>query len=218
MARRIRALTVDRVADLPDPCCSCAMWELGGRAAPSCDSAHEREELRAWVEDVRAEWGECGRIVYENGETLGFVKYAPPRFFPQVISMPSGPPDSDSVLIACLRVVDDARDAALGKVLLQATLRDLVMRREKAVEAYAVTRPLERDRTPLMSVEFLLRQGFAVARPHPVHPLMRLELKSLAAWTDNVEAVLDALQLPLRVRDRVPAPLVSPSKTEGARR
>lgn len=218
MARRIRTLTTERVADLPDPCSSCALWEIGGHAIPRCEPAHEREELAAWVEDVRAEWGECGRVAYEAGEALGFVKYAPARFFPQVISMPSGPPDADAVLLACLRVMDDARDAGLGKVLLQAALRDLVTRREKAVEAYAVTSPLERERTPLMSVEFLLRQGFAVARPHPVYPLMRLELKSLATWTDNVEAVLDALQLPLRVRERVPAPLVNPSKTEGPSR
>ena len=47
---------------------------------------------------------------------------------------------------------------------------------------------------------------------------MRLELKSLASWTENVEAVLDALQLPRRVRERVPAPLVSPAETEGTRR
>jgi hypothetical protein len=69
-----------------------------------------------------------------------------------------------------------------------------------------------------MTVEFLLRQGFSVAHPHPVYPLMRLELKALASWTDNVEAVLDALQLPRRMRERIPAPLVNPSETEGSRR
>ena len=36
---------------------------------------------------------------------------------------------------------------------------------------------------------------------------MRLEMKSLAAWTDNVEAVLESLQLPVLRRERVPAPL-----------
>jgi GNAT superfamily N-acetyltransferase len=163
---------------------------------------------------VRAEWGECGRVAYENGEPLGFVKYAPGRFFPQVISMPSGPPDNDAVLIACIHVMPEAADAGLGKVLMQAALRDLVSRGEKAVEAYGTTQHLDRERSPLMSVEFLLRQGFSVARPHPVYPLMRLELKSLAKWTDSIEAVLDALQIPLR-RERVPAPLVSPSKSEG---
>jgi len=218
MARRMRTLTVERVGDLPEPCSACAVWELGGRSGPNCQAADDRAAFEAWVEDVRAQWGECGRIAYENGEPLGFVKYAPARFFPQVVSMPSGPPNHDAVLIACLHVDSDVRDVGLGKVLLQAALRDLVTRGEKAVEAYAATQTVDRERTPLMSVEFLLRQGFSVARPHPVYPLMRLELKSIASWTDNVEAVLDALQLPLRVRERVPAPLVNPSKTEGPAR
>jgi GNAT superfamily N-acetyltransferase len=218
VARRIRTLTVDRVGDLPDPCSTCAFWELGGRRSATCETVSQRAQLEDWVENVRADWGECGRVAYENGEPLGFVKYAPPRYFPQVISMPSGPPDNDAVLIACLHVISDSRDVGLGKVLLQATLRDLVSRGEKAVEAYAATAAVERERTPLMTVEFLLRQGFSVARPHPVYPIMRLELKSLASWTENVEAVLDALQLPRRVRERVPAPLVSPAETEGTRR
>jgi GNAT superfamily N-acetyltransferase len=218
VARRMRTLTVERVGDLPDPCSTCALWELGGHRHPTCEPAEQRARLEEWVENVRAEWGECGRVVYENGEPLGFVKYAPPRFFPQVITMPSGPPDNDAVLIACVHVIADSRDVGLGKVLLQAALRDLVSRGEKAVEAYAATAAVERERTPLMTVEFLLRQGFSVARPHPVYPIMRLELKSLASWTDNVEAVLDALQLPRRVRERVPAPLVSPAEQEGPRR
>jgi GNAT superfamily N-acetyltransferase len=194
------------------------MWETGGKSGPTCQRTADRAELESWVESVRAQWGECGRIAYENGEPLGFVKYAPGRFFPQVVSMPSGPPDNDAVLIACLHVTSVARDAGLGKVLLQAALRDLVGRGEKAVEAYAAAESVDRERSPLMSIEFLLRQGFTVARPHPVYPLMRLELKSLATWTESVEAVLDAIQLPLRVRERVPAPLANPSKTEGPAR
>ena len=214
MARRMRRLTVERVGDLPEPCSSCALWETGGHGAPVCEPAHARRELEQWVEGVRAQWGECGKVAYENKEPLGFVKYAPGRFFPQVVSMPSGPPDNDAVLIACIHVTPEAADAGLGKVLLQAALRDLVSRGEKAVEAYGSSQQVDRDRSPLMSVEFLLRQGFSVARPHPVYPLMRLELKALVTWTESVEAVLDALQIPLR-RERVPTPLVNPSRSEG---
>ena len=217
MARRIRVLTVERLRDLPDPCSSCAMWERGRHPAPACEPAKEREALARWVEDVRADWGECGRVAYENGEPLGFVKYAPPRYFPQVASMPSGPPDDDAVLIACLHVMADVRNRGLGKVLLQAALRDLVSRGEKFVEAYAATEAADRERTPLMTVEFLLRQGFSVVRPHPVYPLMRLELKMLVSWTENIEAVLDALQVSRRVGERVPAPLVNPAKIEESR-
>lgn len=213
MARRIRPLTVERVGDLPDPCSCCALWELSGTGAPACGPACDGAALEEWVSAVRSEWGECGLIVYQDGDPLGFVKYAPGRFFPRAGGMPSGVPDADAVLIACLHVMPDVRDVGLGKVLLQAALRDLVSRKEKAVEAYADADASDRERTPLMSVEFLLRQGFRVARPHPLYPLMRLELKSLATWTENLEAVLDAIKLPRRLGERVPAPLVNATDT-----
>jgi len=209
MARRIRPLTVERIGDLPDPCSDCALWELAGRGAPECGPACDGGELEAWVADVRSQWGECGLVAYENGDPLGFVKYAPARFFPRATTMPSGAPDGDAVLIACLHVMPDVRDVGLGKVLLQAALRDLVSRKEKVVEAYADAEGGDRERTPLMSVQFLLRQGFRVARPHPLYPLMRLELRSLATWTENLEAVLDAMKLPRGLGERVPAPLTN---------
>jgi len=217
VARKIRPLTVDRIEDLPDPCASCGMWDAAGHPFGDCDVTGARADLAGWVGAVRSEWGDCGRIAYENGEPLGFVRYAPPRYFPQSYSMPSGAPDDDAVLIACLHVEPDVRDAGLGKVLLEAALRDLVSRGERAVEAYGATALADRERSPLMTVEFLLKQGFTVVRPHPLMPRMRLELKSLATWTENLEAVLDALQLPRRV-ERVPAPLVSPMRSEGTGR
>jgi GNAT superfamily N-acetyltransferase len=209
MARRIRPLTVERVGDLPEPCCSCALWETAGAGVPACRPADDRGELVAWISRVRSEWGECGLIAYEGGEPLGFVKYAPGPFFPLASGMPTGAPDADAVLIACLHVMVDARDEGLGKVLLQAALRDLVTRKMKVVEAYAASEATDRERSPLMSVEFLLRQGFEVARPHPLFPLMRLELKSLVSWTENLEAVLDAIKLPRGLGERVPAPLAN---------
>ena len=66
---------------------------------------------------------------------------------------------------------------------------------------------------PLVGVEFLLRNGFVVATPHPEVPLLRLDLKSLVSWSDNLEAVLESLRIPLRVPSRAPATLA-----EGRRR
>ncbi len=209
MARRFRALTASRVDDLPSGCTCCALWERGSERL-ECGSVVEREELVTWIRGVQHEWGDCGRVAYESGESLGFVKYAPPRFFPQVARMPV-PPDEDSVLIACLHVEAGLREAGLGKVLLQAALRDLVSRGERTVEAYAAAGPAGRgEDVPLMTVEFLLRQGFTVSRPHPHYPLMRLELRTLAAWTESLESVLESLQLPRALRERVPSPLARP--------
>ena len=43
-------------------------------------------------------------------------------------------------------------------------------------------------------------------------------MKSLASWTDSLEAVLDAIQLPRRLGERVPAPLANANDyLEGSR-
>lgn len=207
MARRLRPLTPERVGDLPDACAGCSFWETDDSVSPDCGATCDPDRQRQWIEHVVSDWGDCGRIAYLDGEALGFVKYAPARYVPQVKHMAAGVPSDDAVLLACLHVATDARHAGLGKVLLQAALRDLVTRGEKALEAYAAVDAVDRRRTPMVTVEFLLRQGFTVIRPNPRYPLMRLELRSLAAWTENIEAVLESLQLPLRVRERVPAPV-----------
>ena len=88
MSRKLRPLTPERVGDLPDPCASCALWETPGGRSDDCGSAQDLEGLKQWLSGVASEWGEPGRIAYEDGEVLGFVKYAPGRYFPRAASAP----------------------------------------------------------------------------------------------------------------------------------
>ena len=182
-------------------------WETPGRLEPVCGGGCDRAALQAWVRTVRREWGDCGRVAFEDGEALGFVKYAPAKYFPQTRHMQVGVPDSDAVLLACLHIAPGSRQHGLGSVLLQAALRDLSSRGERVLEAYATTGRDAIAGSPMVTADFLLDNGFTVARPHPTNPLMRLELTTLVAWTDSLEAALAALQLPLRVGVRAPAPL-----------
>lgn len=207
MARRFKGLCSVRLDDIPEVCACCQYWESGSARPPVCGSAAcGVESLRGWVEYVCAQWGECGLIAYQEDEMLGYVKYAPSAYFPRAASMPAGPPSADAVLLACMYIVDEARHLGLGKVMLQAALRDLVRRDERVVEAYAVGRRVPRDdaRIPVMTEDFLLAQGFQVRRHHPAYPLLRLELKTLVSWTGNLEAALEALRIP-GARSRVPA-------------
>jgi len=158
------------------------------------------------MRSVSSEWGECGRVVVEDGTVLGFIKYAPARLVPQARVMPAGRPDPGAVLIMCMHIEPNARQRGLGKVLLQAALRDLTMRGERTVQAYATAVRGDYALSPVVGVEFLLRMGFTVARPHPTLPLMQLDLRLLASWTENLEAVLESLRLPLRVPRGAPVP------------
>lgn len=207
MARKFIGLSVADRENLPATCADCVYWESSDRLPMECGSRCDASLATDWVRTVAAEWGECGKVVTEDGEYLGFIKYAPARYLPQAQRMPSGPPLDDAPLITCLHIAPEARRHGLGGVLLREALRDLASRNEKTVQAYALAHRVDLDLAPMVGVEFLLRSGFTVVRPHPEVPLLRLDLKSLVSWADNVEAVLESLRLPVRVPKRAPVPL-----------
>lgn len=206
MARKFRPLSADLIESLPPGCPGCVFWETAEPLAPRCGERCDLELSRAWVDRVNAEWGDCGRIAVVDGEVLGFIKYAPASLVPQAQVMPAGAPDPRAVLIACMHIAPEARQRGLGKLLMQAALRDLATRGERTVQAYATTTQGDFSLSPVVGVQFLLRMGFTVAKPHPTLPLMQLDLRSLAVWTENLEAVLETLRLPLRVPQRTPVP------------
>ena len=182
------------------------MWESAGERERRCGAVCDSELQRAWMRRVTDEWGECGRVAHEDDELLGFIKYAPSEYFPQAQTFAAAPADGSVPLIACLHISPDARHHGLGTVLLRACLRDLVGRGERRVEAFGFAMPGSLiDDVPMLSVSFLLRNGFTVSRSDPFYPLMRLDLKSLAVWQDNLDAVLESLRFPLRMPTRAPA-------------
>jgi GNAT superfamily N-acetyltransferase len=207
MSRRLRALTMEGVAGLEQPCASCVYWESPDRLEVACGAACDEELLRSSFSSVRREWGEYGRMALEDKTVLGFIKCAPARYFPQAHRLPTGAPDSSAPLITCLHVRDEARCGGLDRVLLQAALRDLHSRGERVVYAYGSVSGEPKGR-PITDLEFLLEQGFTVERSHLVYPLLRLDLRTLATWTENLEAALESLLLPLGRRGGVPTPSV----------
>lgn len=206
MVRKFRPLTVDLLETLPPGCSGCAFWETAEPLAPRCGERCDIELARAWLKRVNAEWGDCGRVAVADGEILGFIRYAPASLVPQAQVMPAGPPDPKAVLVTCMHITPEARQHGLGKLLMQAALRDLVTRGERTVQAYATTGHGDYALSPVVGMQFLLRMGFTVARPHLSMPLMQLDLRSLAVWTENLESVLETLRLPLRVPQRRPVP------------
>ena len=207
MARKLRPLRLNDFEHLPTECSGCIFWETPERherrCGARCDSAVQAE----WYHEVVQEWGDCGRVAHEDDEVLGFIKYAPSEYFPQAFTFSAAPPDAAVPLIACLHIGEEARHHGLGTLLLRAALRDLVLRGERKVQAFgAVQKPAVLEESPMLGIDFLLRNGFTVARPDPHYPLLQLELRSLVLWSENLETVLQSLKLPLRIPERAPAP------------
>ena len=206
MTRRLRALTLADLDRLPTGCGSCAFWESEKRLERRCASASDAEGMREWYLRVTGEWGDCGRVAYEDDEVLGFIKYAPSGYFPQAATFAAHPLDQSVPLLACLHIAPEARHRGLGSVLLRAALRDLAGRGERRVEAFAAAQKAAvLDESPVLGLEFLLRNGFTVSRPDPEYPLLKLDVRSLALFTENLESVLESLKFPLRVPKRAPA-------------
>jgi GNAT superfamily N-acetyltransferase len=190
---------------LPAGCAGCVFWESSGERERRCGSARDAELQRAWHRRVTDEWGNCGQVAFEDDEVLGFIKYAPSAYFPQSATFAAAPTDLSVPLIACLHISSDARHRGLGTVLLRSALSDLVSRGERRVEAFGFAEQAQRlDDMPMLGLAFLLRNGFTVSRPDPLYPLLKLDLKSLVVWQENLEAVLESLRFPLRVPDRAP--------------
>ncbi len=200
MSRRVAALTLDTLSDLPEPCRRCVLWELdpvaARRAQEAGDTAFEKE---VWVSSTLLEWGSCGRIAYVDDDPAGFVIYAPPQLVPRSISFPTSPVSSDAVLLTTVRVLPEYTGGGLARLLIQSAAKDLTRRGVRAVEAFGlatgagVSRPGEQGHHCLVPADLLLAVGFKTVRPHHRYPRLRLELKTALSWREDVEQALERI-------------------------
>ncbi len=175
MAKKIAALSPANLADIPEPCGNCRQWDL---------------ETRGIVNRLLREWGPCGFLAYEDKRPVGFTIFGPPAFFPKSGLFAAGPISSDAIFIACVFVEPNFRMSGLGKRLVQALAKEGHRREFIALEAFAGR---DADRPPAVPVDFFLKEGFFVLRDDRRHPLVRLEIKSLATWSAKAEQALEIL-------------------------
>ena len=190
------------------PCRTCLFWELDPvRRARLTDPETRAGVKESWMSEVLREWGSCGRVALVDGEAVGYLTYAPPSYVPGAGLFPTAPASPDAVLLMTAYVAEGYDGAGLGRVLVQGMARDLVGRGGiKAVEAFAYGgNRLSSEAGCLLPAEFLARVGFKTHRPHPRTPRMRMELKSLVTWRDEVEAAIEKLVGAVRPKKN-PAP------------
>jgi hypothetical protein len=183
MARRIVSLTLDNVDALPSPCRSCVFWEQGGRAP----AASVKDD---WLANVLLDWGSCGRLVYVDGALAGFALYAPAEYVHGAPGLRAGPVSSDAVQLLTGRIAPEFATAGLGRVLVQAVVKDVMSRRGvRAIEAYGDLHAA--DGGCVLPASFLTAVGFRTVQRHPRYPRLRLELRSVAGWRGELEAALE---------------------------
>jgi GNAT superfamily N-acetyltransferase len=210
VSRRLVNVTRDNLRDLSPRCRSCVFWELDPVAGErACEAGGTDLEKEAWVSDTLLEWGSCGRIAYVDSAPAGFALFAPPAYVPRSVAFPTSPVSADAVLLMTARVYPDFAGAGLGRMLVQAVVRDVAHRGLKAVEAFGRhggtddaadgTDGTDDDRgrrgrhSCVLPADYLLAVGFKTVRPHPKFPRLRLDLKSTVSWKEDVEYALDRL-------------------------
>lgn len=183
MGRRIVSLTRDNVVDLPSPCRSCTLWELGG----SSRGPATKDE---WVSSVLLGWGSCGRIVYVDDEVAGFATYAPPSYVEGAHAFVGASASPDAVLLLTARILPAYRGAGLGRLLIQSVAKDVMARRRvRGIEAIADA--LGHENSCVVPAAFLTAVGFNTVQPHPRYPRLRLDLRSVLTWRDDVELAVE---------------------------
>lgn len=210
--RRIARLTLDNLDDLPSACRSCAFWELdpvsAERAAVAGTASCEKE---AWVSRVLLEWGSCGRLLYVGDEPVGYALYAPPAFVPRADAFPTSPVSDDAVLLAALVISPEYASGGLGRLLVQAVVKDVLKRGGiRAIEAFGDRRPpVTGGPGCVIPADFLLRVGFKTHRRHARYPRLRMDMRSVLTWREEVEQALEKLLDAVR-----PKPVHAPSPAE----
>ena len=220
MSRRVARLTVDSLAALPDEVRSCVAWELDPVERARADrEGTAAEEKAAWLSRVLLEWGSCGRVVWVDDEVAGAVLYAPPAYLPGTVVMPTAPVAGDAVQIASAFVAEEYAGRGLGRLLMQLVVKDVLERGGyRAVETFAAGRgPAAEAGTCCLPVEFLQQVGFRTARGHARHPRMRLDLKSVVSWREEVELAWERLLGVVRPTVPVPAPRTTLGRTRAQR-
>jgi ribosomal protein S18 acetylase RimI-like enzyme len=202
-ARHVEPLTPAKAEDLV------AFWRTHGldaaRPGEGLAAAVDADDEAAWIRQVMDEWGDCGRLVWGDEGLIAYVKYAPPGFFGAKAGGIAARISSDAVLLSGLCVDSDLAGQGFAKLLISAVEKDLVARSETALEAFALHVPAEIP-TATRPVEFYERNGFRLRQPDPALPVMRLELKTILSWTENLDAVVEALLAARAVRRRSTAP------------
>jgi GNAT superfamily N-acetyltransferase len=217
-SRRVTPVTGGDVEDLPDSCRVCLFWELG-RPRPDPRQLDRIDELagdptmqkQAWWSSQVLEDEPPGRVLRIGDKLAGYVLFAAPgRLAPRKAPAPRS--SDDALLLATIWVEPTMRELGVGRQLVQAAVKEALRLELTAVEAYGDRRFREQD--CVLPAMWLLHEGFVVHREHPRYPLLRIDTRRTARWTDTLEHALDDIRA--LVPRRVPVPGTPAPAPEGA--
>lgn len=180
--RRLRPMVAADLAALPMPCSGCSFWEatLLDLAAPA-DHRDPAAAKAEWAQAVTRHWGHCGVVAMHEDRIIGFLTVAPARFVPRLGAFATSPVSEDAAVLMSGRVVEEHRGHGIGRQLVQSAAALVARRDLRALEAVGTYRD---GPSCLLPVGWLEACGFAVVRPHPTTPRLRMDLHATRRWAE----------------------------------
>ena len=179
-SRRLRPMTAADLPSLPEPCARCTFWEasLTDLAAPA-DTPGPPAVKAEWAEAVTRHWGYCGVLALPGGHPIGHLSMAPALYVPRLGAFATTPVSPDAAVIMSARVVEEFRGKGIGRQLVQSAAGLVVRRDIRALEAVGTYHD---GPSCMLPAAWLEAVGFAVVRPHPITPRLRMDLQSTLRW------------------------------------
>ncbi len=171
---RIENMINKNFGEIPNPCRSCLYWQTAGEYNETMLKPETELKKRKWLNTVTKAFGNCIKLAYANDAAIGFIQYAPAKFFPRTREYASGTPSNEAVFIACLYIMKkEEQGKGFGTSMLKNLLAELRERDCLTVETFA--RKSSGD-NPSGPMRLYLANGFEVKIEKDDFPLLCLKL------------------------------------------
>jgi GNAT superfamily N-acetyltransferase len=148
------------------------------------------------------------KAAFAGKKCIGIILAGNYYLFPRFKEFNVFPPDFDSIFLGCIYVIPKYRRTGVDKRLLIALEKELLAEKVKSIES--IGKRLNDDidleeyyKSPNVPFKFLINNGFYLKKNDPLFPLLRLDMKSIAANLAEDEKILAKLALKSRAESPI---------------